>query len=63
MAQEEIVFRVFPDGKRELEANGFIGKACDKATAKMVRELGQKKDVKRKAVFNQNTSKQEDLAW
>jgi Protein of unknown function (DUF2997) len=64
MAQEEIVFRVFPDGKRELEANGFVGKACDKATAKMAKELGGRGKSKKKACFNQ-TDKQEEkeAAW
>lgn len=50
---EEIIFRLFPDGKRELEANGFVGKACEKATARMLKELGKKGAEKRKPVYNQ----------
>ena len=53
MAKEEIVFRMHPDGKREIEANGFVGKACEKATAAMMKELGKRSGEKRKPCYNQ----------
>lgn len=64
MAKEEIILRLKADGSRELEANGFIGKACERATAKMTKELGKKSAEKRKPVYNQQeTDKSKQVQW
>lgn len=62
MAKEEIVFKLKPDGTRELEANGFVGKACAKATEKMLKELGKKDSEKKKPVYHQ-TNKDKEVQW
>lgn len=60
----EIILRLKEDGSRELEANGFIGKACDKATAKMVKELGKRGAEKKKPVYHQQEKQADkETAW
>lgn len=52
MAKEEIVFRMQPDGSREVEVNGVTGKNCAKMTEKMLKDLGKKTDEKKKSDYN-----------
>ena len=59
MNKQEIIFKMEPDGTRTLEAQGFIGKACEKATAKMVKELGKVDKQSKKPVYHQS-EKQKD---
>lgn len=64
MAQE-IVFRMMPDGSREVEVNGVTGKACTKMTEKMMKELGKKTSEKKKADYNkaEDKSKEAQTQW
>lgn len=56
MAKEEVVFRMFPDGKRELEVNGVVGAVCETKTANMLKELGRKGVMKKKPVYHQKNT-------
>lgn len=60
MAKEEIVFRMQPDGSREVEVNGVTGKNCAKMTEKMLKDLGKKTGEKKKADYNKADSKEKD---
>lgn len=60
MAKEEIVFRMFQNGSREVEVNGVTGKNCAKMTEKMLKDLGKKTGEKKKADWNKADSKERD---
>lgn len=47
-----IVVTVGLDGKATVEANGFTGPACEKATAELLKALGGEQDEKRKPEYH-----------
>ncbi len=49
---KSIVIEIAATGEVKIEAVGFKGKACEKATEAMEKALGVKKDVKRKPEYN-----------
>jgi hypothetical protein len=64
MSKEEIVLRIKSDGSREVEANGFVGKACEKATDAMLRELGGKgRQSKKPSYHQQEKEKGKEVGW
>ncbi len=65
MAKEEIVFRMQPDGSREVEVNGVTGKNCAKMTEKMLKDLGKKTSERKKADYNKvaSVAKETQTQW
>lgn len=51
--QKEIIVDITPDGKVKIEAVGYSGNACEKATAAIEAALGVVKSRKRKPEYQQ----------
>jgi hypothetical protein len=64
MAKEVISLFFKPDGSRSIEAEGFVGDTCEKATKEFIEDMGSAKSSKKKASYrvsanrHKNTNKQ-----
>jgi len=50
---KKIIITFGPDGSSNIEASGFVGKACETATAFLIKGLGLTKRRKRKPEYHQ----------
>lgn len=55
---EKVIIKVDDSGRVEIEASGFSGDNCMKATAPMERALGKSASMKRKPEFFNQASEQ-----
>lgn len=60
---KEIVMIVGKDGKVTLEANGFSGKACEKALEVFKKNMGTVTDVEEKPEYYDQEVEEENALW
>jgi len=59
MAFKEIVFTIGPEGGVTIEANGYTGTECQKATARFEERLGKSFDPKLKQEFYEESNEEQ----
>lgn len=56
---KQVIIQVSPDGEVKIDAVGFKGNACEKATAALIKAMGQvTKSAKKPEFFAQQTQEQ-----
>ena len=55
MSQEEIIVKIHPDGRVEIDAVGFSGKGCVEATKFLEEGLGRASSSRKKPEYNEQT--------